>query len=304
MGSWISYGLGTDNRNLPSFVVITGATPYARGQNWNNDFLPGCHQGMQVFPGEKPIANVDRRVATSELQSLELDLLRQMNSQHQQQRLHDQQLDARIRSFETAFGMQMQAPEIFDLSGETESTLGMYGLKPGDNQGFGWQCLMARRMVEQGVRFVECIDVGSANNWDHHSDMKGHGPLAKNVDQPIAALIKDLKQRGLLDSTLVVWTTEFGRTPYMAEQDSGGRDHHPMVFSSWIAGAGLKKGIVHGSSDEHGINVADRRVHVHDFHATILHLLGLDHTRLTYRHSGRDYRLTDVFGNVVNEILA
>ncbi len=304
MGSWISYGLGTENRNLPSFVVITNATPYARGQNWNNDFLPGCHQGLQVFPGEMPIANMHPRITRSELQSMELDLLNQLNQTHLAAAAYDDQLEARIRSFETAFGMQSQAPEVFDLSGETEATLQMYGLKPGETSHFGWNCLIARRMVEKGVRFVECIDVGSTKNWDDHSDMKNHERLAKNVDQPIAALIRDLKQRGLFEETLVVWTTEFGRTPYMAEKDAKGRDHHPMVFSSWIAGAGVKGGIAYGASDDYGISVADKRVHVHDLHATILHQLGLDHTRLTYRHSGRDYRLTDVFGNVVHDILA
>lgn len=304
MGSWISYGLGTENKNLPSFVVITGATPYARGQNWNNDFLPGSHQGMQVFPGETPIANMHRRVASSAQQVMELDLLKQLNRSNLEQAAGDDQLEARIRSFETAFGMQSEAPEVFNLSQETQATLDLYGLKPGDTTSFGWNCLIARRMVEHGVRFVECIDVGSTKNWDDHGDMLNHARLAKNVDKPIAGLLQDLKQRGLLDETLVVWTTEFGRTPYMAEQDAKGRDHHPMVFSSWMAGAGMKKGIVHGSSDEYGISVADKRVHVHDLHATILHLLGIDHTRLTYRHSGRDYRLTDVFGNVVHEILA
>jgi len=304
MGSWVSYGLGTENRNLPSFVVITSATPYARGQNWNNGFLPGSHQGMQVFPGTTPIANMNRRAATSELQSMELDLLREMNRVNLEQAAHDEQLEARIKSFETAFGMQTEAPEVFDISNETQATLDLYGLTPGDTKSFGWNCLIARRMIEKGVRFVECIDVGSANNWDDHSDMLNHARLAKNVDQPIAGLIRDLKQRGLLEDTLVVWTTEFGRTPYMAEKDAKGRDHHPMVFSSWIAGAGVKKGIVYGASDEYGISVVDKRVHVHDFHATILHLLGIDHTRLTYRHSGRDYRLTDVFGNVVHDVLS
>ncbi|WP_437185118.1 DUF1501 domain-containing protein [Planctomicrobium sp. SH668] len=303
MGSWVSYGLGTENQNLPSFVVITGATPYARGQNWNNAFLPGCHQGLQVFPGATPIANMHRRAATNDLQSLELDLLREINQGNLQQSPQDDQLEARIKSFETAFGMQSEAPEVFDLSQETESTLAMYDLKPGDTTSFGWNCLVARRIVERGVRFVECIDVGSSNNWDDHGDMLNHGRLAKNVDKPIAGLLQDLKQRGLLDDTLVVWTTEFGRTPYMEEKDAAGRDHHPMVFSSWMAGAGMKKGVVHGASDEYGISVADKRVHVHDFHATILHLLGIDHTRLTFRHTGRDYRLTDVFGNVVHDIL-
>ncbi len=304
MGSWISYGLGTENQNLPSFVVISGVTPYAAGQIWNNDFLPGCHQGLQVFPGPRPIANVDRRLGSAQLQSAELDLLHQMNAQHLASRPGDPLLEARIRAFETAFGMQSAAPEVFDLSGETAATLDLYGMQPGQMTGFGWQCLIARRMVERGVRFVECIDVGSNNNWDAHGNMLEHAPLAKNVDQPISGLIRDLKARGLLDETLVVWTTEFGRTPYMADQNAGGRDHHHQVFSSWLAGAGVKKGITYGASDDHGVAVADKKVHVHDFHATILHLLGLDHTRLTYRHSGRDYRLTDVHGNIVQEILS
>ncbi|HWL10632.1 MAG TPA: DUF1501 domain-containing protein [Planctomicrobium sp.] len=303
MGSWVSYGLGTENQNLPSFVVITGATPYARGQNWNNGFLPGCHQGLQVYPGSTPIANMHRRATSEELQAMELGLLHQINQSHLESAGEDDQLEARIKSFETAFGMQTEAPEVFDISGETKATLDLYGLQPGETTRFGWNCLIARRMIEKGVRFVECIDVGSVKNWDDHSNMLNHAALAKNVDQAIAGLIIDLKQRGLFDETLVVWTTEFGRTPYMAEQDANGRDHHPMVFSSWMAGAGVKKGIVHGASDEYGIAVVDKRVHVHDFHATILHLLGIDHTRLTYRHSGRDYRLTDVFGNVVHEIL-
>jgi hypothetical protein len=205
---------------------------------------------------------------------------------------------------ETAFGMQQAAPEAYDLSQETEATLRLYGLARGQTNGFGWQCLQARRMVERGVRFVELIDVGSSGNWDSHGNMQDHVALAKNVDQPIAALITDLKQRGLLDETLVVWTTEFGRTPYHEQAAHAGREHHHQVFSSWLAGGGIKGGLVHGSSDEYGIGPAEDRVHVHDFHATILYLLGLDHERLTYRHAGRDYRLTDVAGEVVREILA
>ncbi len=178
------------------------------------------------------------------------------------------------------------------------------GCNRGQNTGFGWQCLVARRLAERGVRFVELIDVGSSNNWDAHGDMNTHAPLAQNVDQPIAALITDLKQRGMLDDTLVVWTTEFGRTPYNAAADAAGREHHHQVFSSWLAGGGVKSGIVHGSSDEYGVAVAEDMVHVHDFHATILHLLGLDHERLLFRHAGRDYRLTDVHGRVVEQIVA
>ena len=232
-----------------------------------------------------------------------MELSSKANTKHLEERVADRALEARIRSFETAFGMQREAPEALDLSGETAATLKRYGVQPGQRTGFGWQCLVARRLAERGVRFIELIDVGSSNNWDAHGNMATHGPLAKNVDQPIAALITDLKQRGMLDDTLVVWTTEFGRTPYHEKAGHKGREHHHQVFSSWMAGGGIKGGIVHGSSDEHGVAVADDRVHVHDFHATILHLLGLDHERLTFRHAGRDYRLTDVHGEVVRKIL-
>ncbi len=304
LGSWVSYGLGTVNRNLPSFVVIAPQSPYAGGQVWGSDFLPGAHQGTLVVPGSEPIANVKRRVASTALQELELGLMGKMNQRHLATRSADPTLQARIRSFETAFGMQMEVPEVLDLSKETDATLGLYGLKRGETAGFGWQCLMARRLVEQGVRFVELIDTGSSNNWDAHGDMQTHAPLAKNVDQAIAGLLRDLRQRGMLDDTLVVWTTEFGRTPFVEAKNAAGREHHHWVFSSWLAGAGVKAGSVYGESDDFGINVGKNPVHVHDFHATILHLLGFDHERFTYRHTGRDYRLTDVSGNVVHGLLA
>ncbi len=304
MGSWISYGLGTVNRNLPSFVVIAPHSPYAGGQVWGSDFLPGSHQGTLVVPGPVPVANIQRRAPTSRLQELELRAMSQMNQRHLESRADDPLLAARMKSFETAFGMQAEMPEVFDLSRETDSTLQLYGLPRGSTQGFAWQCLVARRLAERGVRFVELIDVGSSNNWDAHGDMQTHAPLAQNVDQPIAGLLCDLKQRGLLEDTLVVWTTEFGRTPFNASADAKGREHHHWVFSSWLAGAGVKPGMTFGESDEYGINVAQDPVHVHDFHATILHLMGLDHERLTYRHTGRDYRLTDVHGRVVQPILA
>ena len=209
-----------------------------------------------------------------------------------------------MRSFETAFGMQMAVPEAFDFTRESVSTLQNYALEPGQTSGFGWQCLAARRLIERGVRFVELIDTGSSGNWDAHGDMMSHVGLAKNVDQPIAALLKDLKQRGLLDETLVVWTTEFGRTPFNNVAEAKGREHHPWAFSSWLAGAGVKSGMVHGATDEHGLRAVEQPVHLHDFHATILHLMGFDHERLTYRHAGRDYRLTDVEGQVVRGVLA
>jgi uncharacterized protein (DUF1501 family) len=235
---------------------------------------------------------------------MELGALQASNERHLAGRGVDPLLAARIKSFETAFGMQSEMPEAFDLAQESTETHALYGLEPGSTQGFAWQCLVARRLAERGVRFIELIDVGSSANWDAHGDMLTHLPLAKNVDQPIAGLLQDLKRRGMLDDTLVVWTTEFGRTPFNAAAGAAGREHHHWAFSSWLAGGGVKGGITHGASDEHGIDVASDVVHVHDFHATILHLLGLDHTRLTYRHSGRDYRLTDVHGNVVTPILA
>jgi hypothetical protein len=303
VGAWVSYGLGTENRNLPSFMVLAPVAPYAGAQTWGSDFLPGCHQGTQVIPGPTPIPDVQRRVASTELQRLELDLIARANRRHMDERPGEAALEARVRSFETAFGMQQVAPEAFDFSKETAETLKLYGLERGATSGFAWQCLAARRLAERGVRFVEVIHGG---NWDSHGDMGDHGRLAKEADQPIAALVTDLKRRGMLQDTLVVWTTEFGRTPYHEQADHKGREHHHQVFSSWLAGGGVKGGITHGASDEHGIAIAIAadRVHVHDFHATILHLLGLDHERLTFRHAGRDYRLTDVAGKVVSKILA
>ena len=304
IGAWVSYGLGTENRNLPSFMVLAPAAPYAGAQTWGSDFLPGCHQGTHVVPGPTPIPNIRLRTASPELQELELQLIDNANRRHLENGPRDGALEARIRSFETAFGMQRAAPEAFDLSSETDATLRLYGLDRGRTTGFAWQCLIARRLAERGVRFLELVDTGSSNNWDSHGNMRDHVALARNVDRPIAGLIHDLKQRGMLDDTLVVWTTEFGRTPYHEQANHAGREHHHQVFSSWLAGGGVRGGMVHGASDEFGIAVGEDRVHVHDFHATILHLLGLDHEHLTFRHNGRDYRLTDVEGNVVREILA
>ncbi len=304
IGAWLSYGLGTMNQNLPSFVVIAPQSPYAGGQVWGSDFLPGAHQGTLVVPGPEPVANIQRRTATSRLQELELQAMARRNQRHLEVRQNDPLLAARIKSFETAFGMQSEMPEVFDLSQEDDATLAMYGLPRGSTNGFAWQCLIARRLAEKGVRFVELIDVGSSNNWDAHGDMMTHAPLAKNVDQAVAGLLKDLKRRGMLEDTLVVWTTEFGRTPFNSAAGAAGREHHHWVFSSWLAGAGVKPGTVWGESDDYGVDVGRDVVHVHDFHATILHLMGLDHERLTYRHSGRDYRLTDVAGHVVHGILS
>lgn len=302
IGAWVSYGLGTVNRNLPSFVTIAPAQTYAGSQVYSSDFLPGAHQGTLVVPGPEPIADIAPLTDRTQQQQ-ELALLDSMNRKHIAGRDADPLLAARIRSFETAYGMQSAVPDVFDFRRETDPTLKLYGLSRGDTRGFGWQCLAARRLVERGVRFVELIDTGSSGNWDSHGDMMDHARLAKNVDQPIAGLLKDLKSRGMLDDTLVVWTTEFGRTPFNNSAAAKGREHHNWAFSSWLAGGGAKPGVTYGETDEYGIRVASNPVHVHDFHATILHLMGLDHKRLTYRHSGRDYRLTDVYGNVVKGLL-
>ena len=305
IGSWISYGLGTFNRNLPSFMVIAPYLPYAGGQVWSADFLPGAHQGTRIVPGGEPIPNMTRRASTAGLQQMELGLLAEFNRKHLVGRQSDPSLAARVKSLETAFGMQQEAPEVFDLTQESDATHKLYGLERGSTKGFAWQCLIARRLAERGVRFIELIDSGSDlnKNWDAHFDIKTHVPLARNVDQPIAGLLKDLKSRGMLEDTLVVWTTEFGRTPFHEKIDGKGREHHAPVFSSWLAGGGVKGGITYGESDEYGAEVAKNMVHFHDFHATILHFFGVDHSRLIYRHAGRDFRLTDVHGQVVKDIL-
>ena len=304
MGSWISYGLGSENANLPGFMVIAPALPYAGAQVWSNDFLPGCHGGAHVTPGPEPVPNIRRRVADPELQEMELGIAAAFNRRHLAKRDADPQLTARIRSFETAFGMQAAAPEAFDLAGESDATHQLYGLPRGSTKGFAWQCLIARRLAERGVRFIELIDTGASGNWDAHGNMEEHAPLARNVDGPIAGLLTDLKQRGMLAETLVVWATEFGRTPFNTTKDAKGREHHAQAFTCWMAGGGVRGGHSFGETDEYGNTIVGNGVHFHDLHSTILHLLGLDHTRLTYRHAGRDYRLTDVHGTVVHELLA
>jgi hypothetical protein len=301
VGSWVSYGLGTENQNLPSFVVLAPKLPYCGSQVWSSDFLPGCHSGTLVTAGSDPVPNLSRRAPTQKIEDLELGLLARLNRKHQMTRPADPALAARIKTFETAYGMQMEMPEVLDLSKETDATLALYGLERGSTKGFAWQCLVARRLAERGVRFIELIDQGASDNWDSHGNMRDHEPLARNVDQPIAGLLKDLKSRGMLEDTLVVWTTEFGRSPHADSPE--GRSHHNTAFSSWIAGGGSKAGTVWGESDDLGYRVAKDEVHVHDFHATILHLLGFDHTRLTFRYAGRDFRLTDVAGNVVKGLL-
>ena len=305
MGSWVSYGLGTENRNLPSFVVIAPELPYAGGQVFGSDFLPVLHQGTRIVPGPEPIPDINRRDPSAEIQKTQLDLVDYFNRQHLNGRDEDSNLAARIKSFETAYGMQMQAPEAFDISKETDATLKLYGLERGASKGFGWQCLVARRLAERGVRFIELIDGGTSidYNWDAHAHMSNYNRLAPRVDLPISGLLRDLKSRGMLDDTLVVWTTEFGRTPCVPDPTAEGRGHHSKAYSSWVAGGGFKGGFVYGASDEMGDDVAEGIVSVHDLQATLLNQLGLDHTRLTYRHAGRDYRLTDVHGRVIRDML-
>ncbi len=304
LGAWVSYALGTLNRNLPSHVVFAKELPYAGSQVWDSNFLPACHQGVRILPGQKPIDNLEP-ASPAALQDLELRMLKQANQRHLEAgRGSDQQLQGRAMSFESARSLQNSAPEVFDLGAEKPGTLEDYGLGTNDRSSFAWQCLMTRRMLERGVRFVELVDVGSNNNWDAHGNIGQHEPLARQVDKPIGALIRDLKLRGLLDSTLIIWCTEFGRTPFVRNLSVKGREHHPTAFTCWLSGGGVKGGLRHGKSDQYGIEVAENPVHVHDFHATILHLLGLNHKRLTYHHAGRDFRLTDIYGQVIDKILA
>jgi hypothetical protein len=306
MGSWISYGLGSENRNLPSFMVIAPELPYAGGQVFGSDFLPVLHQGTRILPGAEPIPNMKRRAATADIQTTELQLTEYFNRQHLAEREVDSNLSARIKSFETAYGMQREAPEAFDISKESDATLRLYGLERGSTIGFGWQCLVARRLAERGVRFVELIDGGTSidHNWDAHAYMPVYNKLAPAVDKPIAGLLRDLKSRGMLEDTVVVWTTEFGRSPTVPDPTAEGRGHHATAYSSWVAGGGFAGGKAYGTSDEIGGLVVQDEVSVHDLQATILNQMGLDHKRLTYRHGGRDYRLTDVHGEVVKGILA
>lgn len=301
LGSWLSYGLGTLNPNLPPYMVLCEHLPYAGSQVWDSSFLPPEHQGTRIMPGDEPIPNLKSQAKSSTIAELERALLRDVNEAHAAARAGDPNLRARINSFHTANGMMQVAPELFDLSEETKGTLDLYGVKEADRTSFGWQCLMARRMIERGVRVVELIDSGASGNWDSHGDMQAHRPMAARADRPLSAMIADLRQRGLLDETLVVICTEFGRTPW----DKGpGRNHWHRAFSSLFVGGGVKGGISYGKTDEYGILPVENPVHVHDYHATILHLLGLDHTELTYRYAGRDFRLTDVSGEVLDEILA
>ncbi|MCY2944843.1 MAG: DUF1501 domain-containing protein [Planctomycetota bacterium] len=304
LGSWVTYGLGTENQNLPGFIAI-GPGPLIEGaRQYGAAFLPAAHQGTFVSDLKDPIKNLKNSTVTPERQRLELDALRKLNELHGAERADDSRLSARIDSFELAYRMQVQAPDAFDLTRETDKTQKLYGLDRKETETFGRQCLLARRLVERGVRFVQLYHTtGGFQPWDQHGDLKGgHSKNALATDFPIAGLLKDLKARDLLKDTLVIWGGEFGRTP--AAEGTDGRDHHPFGFTMWLAGGGVKGGMAYGETDEFGWDAVQGRVHVHDLHATILHLLGLDHEKLTYRHTGRDFRLTDVSGTPVKAILS
>jgi hypothetical protein len=301
-GSWLLYGLGSESRNLPGFVVLCPGRPGVVGpQLWSNSFLPGATQGVHVVNRDlKPgsvFSNLNHPSLSRPAQREQLDLLQALNERHAAERAQDAPLQARIESMEMAFRMQTEAQEVFDLGRESKETRELYG--KGD---FNDGCILARRLVERGVRVVQ-LYYDAKENWDSHESTAHHQGCAKRVDQPIAALLTDLKQRGLLEDTLVLWGGEFGRTP-TAEGNSTGRDHNHYGFSVWLAGAGVKGGLAYGATDEFGFAAVDKRMHVHDLHATMLHLMGLNHEKLLYRYSGRDFRLTDVEGVVAQGILA
>ena len=311
MGSWVTYGLGSENQNLPGFVVLVsgGTNPSAGNSNWSSGFLPSVYQGVQCRSEGDPVLFVSNpRGMDGSMRRASLDALRDLNEM-QAEELGNPETRTRIAQYELAFRMQTSVPEVMDITRETQRTLDAYGARPGTSS-FANNCLLARRLVEQGVRFVQLHDWG----WDFHgtaNDSEIQGGLIRKcapTDRAVAALLRDLKQRGLLDTTLVIWGGEFGRSPFREGRTAAsanlGRDHHPFSFTIFLAGGGIKPGITYGASDELGFDVGENRVHVHDLQATILHLLGMEHTRLTYRFQGRDYRLTDVHGELVEPILA
>jgi arylsulfatase A-like enzyme len=307
-GSWVTYGLGSENQNLPGFVVLCpNGYPVQGTDNWRAAFLPGAYQGTYIETRstnvEKLIENIRHRHSTPAEQKRQLALLATLNRQHQAARREDLAIEARIQSFELAARMQLEAVDAFDIRREPAHVRDMYG-----DTTFGRQTLIARRLIEKGVRMVQ-VWHGALIPWDSHSNLaEAHRSLAGECDQPIGALLKDLARRGMLDDTLVLWGGEFGRTPTVelsaAGSPANGRDHNPYGFTVWLAGGGVKGGQVYGATDEFGFRAVEKPVHVHDLHATLLHLLGFDHEKLTYRYAGRDFRLTDVHGNVVHEILA
>ena len=302
MGAWLTYGLGSESRELPGFVVFSSGIrgPSGGNSNWGSGFLPTVYQGVQFRGSGDPVLYLSNPAGVdAELQRDSLDSIRRLNQMHLDV-VGDPEITTRINSFEMAFRMQTSAPELMDITAEPESVLEMYGAEPG-RPSFANNCLLARRLVERGVRFVQLFHEA----WDQHGNLvEDIQKNCQDTDQACAALIKDLKQRGMLDDTLVIWGGEFGRTPMVQGHDDNGRDHHPNAFTMWLAGGGIKPGITVGATDDFGFNVVEDLVHVHDLHATILHLLGFDHTKLTYRFQGRDFRLTDVHGNIVTKLLA
>jgi hypothetical protein len=307
MGAWIGYGLGSANRNLPGYVVLNGGLiPPGGLDNFNSGYLPAAYQGSVFNSGGDPVANIRRREKSEADQQRKLALLKELDDADMATHWRFGAIESRIANYETAFRMQAAVPELMNIDGESDLTRKLYGLEAESNntRTFGRQCLIARRLVERGVRFVELTcPGGSGDRWDQHNGLlEGHGKNARAVDQPIAALIRDLRGRGLLDSTLVVWMGEFGRTPFA--QGGNGRDHNPFGFSMWMAGGGVRPGLSYGATDEWGYKAIENRLEMHDMHATMLHLLGLNHERSTFRFSGRDMRLTDVHGHVVHDILA
>jgi hypothetical protein len=306
MGAWSSYGLGSLNKDLPGFIVLNGGLiPPGGLDNFNSGFLPAAYQGSVFRASNPPVANIVRVEASDAVQRGKLDLLRKLDRAVEERLGKPDAIESAIANYETAYRMQSAVPKLMDITGETAATRKLYGLdaKYPQTRTFGTQCLLARRLVERGARFIEltCPSVGH-DRWDQHSNLKkGHEDNARAVDQPIAGLLKDLKSRGLLKQTLVVWAGEFGRTPFA--QGSNGRDHNPFGFTIWLAGGGVKGGTVHGATDEWGYKMVSGRVEIHDLHATMLHFLGIDHKKLTFRFGGRDMRLTDVHGEVVKDIL-
>jgi hypothetical protein len=317
LGSWITYGLGSMNQNLPGYIAMCpGGMPIRRTKNWQAGFLPSAFQGAYVNTDHESVDKLVEFIRNGAIdgkrQREQLDLLLAFNQRHLAERQKDTQLEARIQSFELAYRMQMEASDAFDIMKEPEAVRQMYGVKPGLEGSFARQCLIARRLLERGVRFLQ-LWTGDGQPWDNHDDVLDHKPLAAKVDQPIAALLTDLKQRGLFDDTLVIWGGEFGRTPVVELPTPGlnagkqrGRDHNPYGFTTWLAGGGVKRGHIHGATDEFGFAAAEKPVHIRDLHATILHLLGFDHHKFTYRYAGLDYRLTGVEEGpkVVTELLA
>jgi hypothetical protein len=308
LGSWLLYGLGSENQSLPGFVVISPSQPAQGAPLWSSSFLPAAYQGTLVADLNNPIANLNNARFSPERQKDHLETLQRLNELHRKQRQQDSQLNARIASFELAFRMQMRAPEAFDITAESPATKRLFGLHDKTTEIFGKQCLLARRLIERGVRCVQVYHTqtsrrSSCQLWDQHGGLKTELPAnCAATDLPIAGLLRDLKSRGLLEDTIVLWGGEFGRTP--TAEGTDGREHHPFGFTMWLAGAGIKGGLAYGATDEFGWHAVENKVHVHDLHATLLHLMGLNHERLTYRYAGRDYRLTDVHGNVVKAILA